>query len=57
MPVYTPQTNPVIINFVFTTSYVAPTNGSIVMDFANAYDGSGSGTSGSEYNFFMILTM
>lgn len=54
---YTPQDNPVLIVFVTGTSYTPPLNGAIVMDFANAYDGSGVSVLEGSLGFFMILTM
>jgi len=55
MSTYTPQTNPVTIDFISATPYTPPTNGTIIMDFANAYDGSGTSNIESSTNFFMML--
>ena len=53
---YTPQVNPVTIVFD-GKDYTPPPNGSIVLDFANAYNGTGENTTEQDSGFFMLLSM
>ncbi len=53
---YIPQVNPVTIVFD-GTSYTPPVNGTIVLDFANAYNGTGGETTQAESGFFLLLPM
>lgn len=53
---YVPRVNPVTIVFD-NKPYTPPANGTIVLDFANAYDGPGGDTTAQDTGFFLLLPM